>query len=407
MPTERFQFTSADGHQLAAALDLPEHEPLAYALFAHCFTCGKDVLAAKRIATALAARGIAVLRFDFTGLGSSEGDFANSTFSSNVADLVRAADHLRETRKGPAILIGHSLGGAAILAAAGQIPDAKAVVTIAAPSDPAHVTHLFGDRIEDIRRHGKVEVQLAGRPFHITSQFLDDIAEHSLMAQVTNLHKALRIMHSPTDDTVGIDNATKIFVAAKHPKSFVSLAGADHLLSGKRDAAYVAGVIAAWAERYVDLALPEQAAASDNAPRKVVVSETRNGKFQQTVSVGPHRTVADEPVAVGGDDSGPGPYDYLLAGLGACTSMTMRMYADRKSLPLDRVTVTLDHRKVHAEDCAECETKVGMLDQIDRVISIEGALDAEQRAKLMEIADKCPVHRTLKSEIRIVTSAAD
>ncbi len=406
VPTERFQFTSADGHQLAAALDLPEREPLAYALFAHCFTCGKDVLAAKRIATALAARGIAVLRFDFTGLGSSEGDFANSTFSSNVADLVRAADHLRETRKGPAILIGHSLGGAAILAAAGQIPDAKAVVTIAAPSDPTHVTHLFKDRIEDIRKHGKVEVQLAGRPFHITSEFLDDIAEHGLMAQVAKLHKALLIMQSPTDDTVGIDNATKIFVAAKHPKSFVSLAGADHLLSGKRDAAYVAGVIAAWAERYVDLALPEQPAAKANAPRKVVVSETRNGKFQQTVSVGPHQLVADEPVAFGGDDSGPGPYDYLLAGLGACTSMTMRMYADRKSLPLDRVTVTLDHRKIHAEDCTECETKVGMLDQIERVISIEGALDAEQRAKLMEIADKCPVHRTLKSEIRIVTSAA-
>ena len=407
MPTERFQFTSAAGHQLAAALDLPEGTPLAYALFAHCFTCGKDVLAAKRIATALAAKGIAVLRFDFTGLGSSEGDFANSTFSSNVADLVRAADHLRETRKGPAILIGHSLGGAAILAAAGQIPDAKAVVTIAAPSDPAHVTHLFKDRVEDIRKQGKVEVQLAGRPFHITSEFLDDIAEHSLMAQVTKLHKALLIMHSPTDDTVGIDNATQIFVAARHPKSFVSLAGADHLLSGKRDAAYVADVIAAWAERYVDLAQPEHPAVSASTPRQVVVRETRNGKFQQSVSVGPHRLVADEPIAAGGDDSGPGPYDYLLAGLGACTSMTMRLYADRKSLPLDRVTVTLDHRKIHAEDCAECETRVGMLDQIERVISIEGTLDAEQRAKLMEIADKCPVHRTLKSEIRIVTSAAD
>lgn len=407
MPTERFQFTSAAGHQLAAALDLPEREPLAYVLFAHCFTCGKDVLAAKRIATALAAKGIAVLRFDFTGLGSSEGDFANSTFSSNVADLVRAADHLRETRGAPAILIGHSLGGAAILAAAGQIPDAKAVVTIAAPSDPAHVTHLFKDSIEDIRKHGKVEVQLAGRPFHITSEFLDDIAEHSLMAQVAKLHKALLIMHSPTDDTVGIDNATHIFVAAKHPKSFVSLAGADHLLSGKRDAAYVADVISAWAARYADLALPEQPTAPDSAPRKVVVRETRNGKFQQTVSVGPHQMVADEPVAAGGDDSGPGPYDYVLAGLGACTSMTMRMYADRKSLPLERVTVTLDHSKIHAEDCAECETRTGMLDQIERVISIEGALDAEQRKKLMEIADKCPVHRTLTSEIRIVTSAAD
>ena len=407
MPTERFQFTSAEGHQLAAALDLPDGTPHAYALFAHCFTCGKDVLAAKRIAVALAAKGIAVLRFDFTGLGSSEGDFANSTFSSNVADLVRAADHLRETRKAPAILIGHSLGGAAILAAAGRIPDAKAVVTIAAPSDPAHVTGLFKDRIEDIRKDGKVEVQLAGRPFHITGEFLDDIAEHSLMAQVAKLHKALLIMHSPTDDTVGIDNATHIFVAAKHPKSFVSLAGADHLLSGKRDAGYVADVIAAWAERYVDPALPEQPAVAGSAPRKVVVGETRNGKFQQTISVGPHRLVADEPIAAGGDDSGPGPYDFVLAGLGACTSMTMRMYADRKSLPLERVTVTLEHSKIHAEDCAECETRTGMLDQIERVISIEGTLDADQRGKLMEIADKCPVHRTLKSEIRIVTRAAD
>jgi putative redox protein len=392
---------------LAAALDLPEREPQAYALFAHCFTCGKDVLAAKRIAVALAAKGIAVLRFDFTGLGSSEGDFANSTFSSNVADLVHAADHLRELRKAPAILIGHSLGGAAILAAAGQIPDARAVVTIAAPSDPNHVTGLFRDRIEDIRAQGKVEVQLAGRPFHITREFLDDIAEHGLMAHVAKLHKALLIMHSPTDDTVGIDNATHIFAAARHPKSFVSLAGADHLLSGKRDAAYVADVIAAWSERYIDPAATEPVIDPGEAPRHVVVRETRNGKFQQTVTAGPHRMLADEPVAVGGDDTGPGPYDFVLAGLGACTSMTMRLYADRKSLPLDRVTVTLKHDKIYAQDCGDCETKTGMLDQIERVIAMEGALDAEQRARLMEIADKCPVHRTLTSEVHIVTRAAD
>jgi uncharacterized OsmC-like protein/alpha-beta hydrolase superfamily lysophospholipase len=407
VPFERFQFTGSEGHQLAAALDMPEREPVAYALFAHCFTCGKDVLAARRIATALAAKGIAVLRFDFTGLGSSEGDFANSTFTSNVTDLVRAADHLRETRKGPAILIGHSLGGAAILAAAEQIPDAKAVVTIAAPSDPTHVTGLFKDRIEDIRKYGKVEVQLAGRPFHIKREFLDDIAEQNLMAQVTKLHRALLIMHAPTDDTVGIDNATHIFVAAKHPKSFVSLAGADHLLSGKRDAAYVANVIAAWAERYIDPVVPEQAADVSEAPRRVVVRETRAGKFQQTVSIGPHQMLADEPVAAGGEDTGPGPYDFVLAGLGACTSMTMRLYADRKSLPLERVTVTLKHSKIYAEDCAECETKAGMLDQIERVIAMEGALDAEQRRKLMEIADKCPVHRTLTSEVHIVSRAAD
>ena len=407
MPTERFQFTGEGGHQLAATLDLPEREPVAYALFAHCFTCGKDGLAAKRIAVALAKNGIAVLRFDFTGLGSSEGDFANATFSSNVADLVRAADHLRETRKAPAILIGHSLGGAAILAAAEKIPEAKAVVTVAAPSDPTHVTGLFKDRIDDIRAQGRADVSLAGRPFPITREFLDDIAQHELMAHVANLHKALLIMHAPTDETVGIDNATRIFVAAKHPKSFVSLAGADHLLSEKRDSLYVADVIAAWASRYVEPPAREEAIDPSQAPRGVVVRETRESKFQQTISIGPHRLIADEPVAAGGEDSGPGPYDFLLAGLGACTSMTMRLYADRKALPLERVTVTLHHSKIHAEDCAECETKDGMLDQIDRIIAIEGELNDDQRKRLMEIADKCPVHRTLTSEIRIVTRPAD
>lgn len=407
MPTERIQFTGEGGHQLSAALELPDDEPAAFALFAHCFTCGKDTLAAKRISVALAAKGIAVLRFDFTGLGSSEGDFANSTFSSNVADLVRAADHLRATRKAPSILIGHSLGGAAILAAAGKIPEAKAVATIAAPSDPAHVTGLFKEHLDNIRTQGEVEVSLAGRPFRIKREFLDDIVEHQLMKDVTGLHKALLVMHSPVDDTVGIDNATKIFVAAKHPKSFVSLDHADHLLTKPADALYAADVIAAWASRYVDAAKPAKAMDLPEAPRQVVIRETRKSKFNQIISVGPHRLVADEPVAAGGEDAGPGPYDFLLAGLGACTSMTMRLYADRKSLPLDRVTVTLKHSKIYAKDCAECEMRDGMLDQIERDIAIDGALDAEQRKKLMEIADKCPVHRTLTSQIRIVTRAVD
>lgn len=405
MPTEKFQFEGEGGHQLAAALDLPDGAPSAYALFAHCFTCGKDVLAAKRIATALAAKGIATLRFDFTGLGSSEGDFANSTFSSNVADLVRAANHLRETRQAPAILIGHSLGGAAILAAAGQIAEAKAVVTIAAPSDPAHVTGLFRDHVDNIREQGLAQVSLAGRPFTIKRAFLDDVAENPLMEKIAHLHKALLIMHSPTDDTVGIDNATRIFVTARHPKSFVSLSGADHLLSNRRDSAYVADMIAAWATRYVDLAEP--AAEAVDQPRQVVVRETRNSKFQNTVSIGPHYLLADEPHSAGGDDTGPGPYDFLLAGLGACKSMTMRLYAERKSFPLERATVTLNHSKIHAKDCAECETKEGLLDQIDVSIGLEGPLDADQRKRILEIADKCPVHRTLTSEIRIMTRAAD
>jgi len=403
--TERFQFSGADGQQLAATLDLPDTPPVAYALFAHCFTCGMNVLAARRIATALAAHGIAVLRFDFTGIGASEGEFANTTFSSNVGDLVRAADHLRETRMAPAILIGHSLGGAAVLAAAERIPEAKAVVTIAAPSDPVHVTGMFKDRVEDIRRDGDVEVQLAGRPFRIKREFLDDVAEQNLTTRIGKLRKALLILHSPTDNTVGIDNATHIFVAAKHPKSFISLTGADHLLNQKRDAEYVAHVVAAWVERYLDRAVAEQPA--DDPPRRVVVQETRDGKLQQQITIGPHRMLADEPASVGGEDTGPNPYEFLLSGLGACTSMTMRMYADRKALPLDRVTVTLSHRKIHAKDCADCETKVGMLDHIERVIAIEGDLDAEQRQRLMEIADKCPVHRTLTSEVHITTHAAD
>jgi uncharacterized OsmC-like protein/fermentation-respiration switch protein FrsA (DUF1100 family) len=407
MPTERFQFEGEGGIQLAASLDLPDGDPLAYALFAHCFTCGKDVLAAKRIAVTLAGKGIAVLRFDFTGLGSSEGDFANATFSSNVADLVRAANFLREKRTAPAILIGHSLGGAAILAAAAKIPEAKAVVTIAAPSDPAHVTGLFKGQVEDIRNNGEAKVSLAGRPFTIKRAFLDDVAEQNLMADIASLHKALLVMHSPTDDTVGIDNATRIFVAAKHPKSFVSLAGADHLLSQRRDSAYVADVIAAWATRYLDAAT-EAVAAPSGEPRRVVVRETRNSKFQNTVTIGPHHLVADEPKASGGDDSGPGPYDFLLAALGACKSMTMRLYADRKSFPLERATVTLNHSKIHAKDCEECETREGMLDQIEVAIGLEGdALDADQRKRILEIADKCPVHRTLTSEIRILTRAAD
>ncbi|MGJ4943809.1 bifunctional alpha/beta hydrolase/OsmC family protein [Bradyrhizobium sp. HKCCYLS1011] len=408
MPTERFQFEGSGGDKLAAALDLPDGAPHAYALFAHCFSCGKETHAARRIAMALAAKGIAVLRFDFTGLGSSEGDFANTTFSSNVADLVRAANHLRETRKAPALLIGHSLGGAAVLAAAAEIPEAKAVVTIAAPSDPAHVTGFFKDRIEDIRAQGSAEVSLAGRPFRINRSFLDDVAEQHLLDKVVHLHKALLVMHSPVDDTVGIDNATRIFVTAKHPKSFVSLDHADHLVSSKQDAAYIADVIASWASRYIDVPISQPAAAAaEDGPREVIVRETRASKFQQTIAIGPHHLTADEPLAAGGQDSGPGPYDFLLTALGACTSMTMRLYADRKFLPLDRVTVRLKHSKIHAEDCAECETRVGMIDQLDRVITMEGALDEAQRAKLMEIADKCPVHRTLTSEIRIVTRRAD
>ncbi|HEX7884204.1 MAG TPA: bifunctional alpha/beta hydrolase/OsmC family protein [Afipia sp.] len=408
MTTEKFQFPGSDGQMLAASLDLPDGAPTAYALLAHCFTCGKDVLAVRRIAEGLAKHGIATLRFDFTGIGASEGEFANTTFSSNIADLVLAADHLRKTQRAPSILIGHSLGGAAILAAASLIPEATCIATIAAPSDPSHVTHLFKDHIPAIREQGELEVQLSGRPFRIKREFLDDVAEHRLTETVAKLHKPLLIFHSPTDDYVGIDNATRLFVAAKHPKSFISLAGADHLLTQKRDAVYVADMIAAWAARFLDAApASSSAAALPEIADGVMVQETGASKFQQIISVGKHRMIADEPVEAGGLDTGPGPYDFLLAGLGACTSMTMRLYAERKSLPLARTTVTLKHSRVYAKDCEECETKEGMISRIERTIAMEGDLDAGQRAKLMDIADKCPVHRTLTSEISIVTRAAE
>jgi putative redox protein len=411
MPAQQFDFPNASGLRLAGLLDNPLGETRAYALFAHCFTCGKDVHAAKRIAEGLTALGIAVLRFDFTGLGSSEGEFANTTFSSNVADLVAAADHLRRVKRAPAILIGHSLGGAAVLAAASAVPEARAVVTIGAPSDPAHVAGLFKDARAEIEAGGEVDVTLAGRPFRIRRAFLDDVAEQQLSGRINALHKALLVFHSPTDDIVGIDNASRIFAAARHPKSFVSLAGADHLLSRRGDAAYVANVIAAWAERYLDMA--PQAAAPVEAPLRaggdedrgvVLVRETGQGRFQQEITAGAHRLLADEPNDVGGTDSGPNPYDLLLAALGACTAMTLRLYAERKALRLDRVAVRLRHAKVHAADCENCESRDGRVDRIERGIVLEGELDAQQRARLLEIADKCPIHRTLTSGVDIVTS---
>jgi uncharacterized OsmC-like protein/pimeloyl-ACP methyl ester carboxylesterase len=399
MPSERFDFPNARGEKLSARLDRPAGIPVAYALFAHCFTCGKDNLAARRIAEGLTARGIAVLRFDFTGLGASEGEFANTNFSSNVADLVAAANHMHVMFKAPAILIGHSLGGAAVLCAAAELPEARAVVTIGAPADPAHVVGLFAQQVPEIQAQGEVEVSLAGRPFRIRREFLEDIADQRLKDRIARLRKALLVLHSPTDDTVGIDNASAIFLAAKHPKSFVSLDGADHLISQRRDAVYAADVIAAWAERYLDM-VPEP----DMAPLEgVLVEETHNGKFEQAIIAGSHRYIADEPISAGGNGAGPNPYEYLLAALGACTSMTIRLYAERKQLPLRHVSVLLKHDKIHAQDCENCETKVGMVDRIDRTVTLEGELDELQRAKLLEIADKCPVHRTLSSEIDIKT----
>ena len=389
-------FPGATGANLAARLDLPA-KPRAFALFAHCFTCGKDSVAASRIAEALTARGIAVLRFDFTGIGGSEGEFANTNFSSNVQDLVAAADYLRTSHAPASLLIGHSLGGAAVLAAAPHVPEATGVVTIGAPSSAAHVTHNFAADLAEIVEKGTATVTLAGRPFTITKQFLDDVAGQTILDGLPKLKKALLVCHAPRDEYVGLQNATDIFAAARHPKSFVSLDTADHLLRKREDAVYLAEVIAAWASRYLPAADGSTALASG----MVEVRETRTGHLTQRVRAGRHVLLADEPVAVGGDDAGPGPYDYLLAALGACTSMTMRLYAERKGIVAERFAVRLSHRRVHARDCVDCETKEGKIDEITRDITIEGDVPDAVRARLMEIADKCPVHQTLTHEIKI------
>jgi uncharacterized OsmC-like protein/alpha-beta hydrolase superfamily lysophospholipase len=407
MSSQKVSFTGANGIALAARLDLPLGAPRAYAIFAHCFTCSKDTKAAMYVSAALAEQGIAVLRFDFTGLGGSGGDFANTNFSSNIADLIAAADHVRSTYGPPEILIGHSLGGAAVLAAAPKISDVRAVATINAPFDPSHVLHMMAAARPEIESAGEAEVILAGRPFRIRKQFVEDIQGQRLSDGLAAMRKALLVMHAPLDSTVSIDNASHIFLAAKHPKSFVALDGADHLLTRKEDAQYAGSVLAAWAARYI--ANPLSAYDKETlsaAAGEVTVASAGIGKFAQLIAAGRHRLRADEPAAVGGDDTGPAPYDLLLAALGACTSMTLTMYAARKQWPLGRVSVKLRHNKVYADDCAECENTKTKLDRIEREITLEGELDAAQRERLLEIADKCPVHNTLEAGAEIVTRLA-
>lgn len=408
---ERVEFPGSTGLKLSARLDLPAGPPKAFALFAHCFTCGKDLRSAGRLATALTDAGFGVLRFDFTGLGSSEGEFANTNFSSNTQDLHAAVEWLREQHSAPQILVGHSLGGAAVLAVAGDVPEVRAVATIGAPADTQHLTALFDDAVDEIAAEGEACVSLAGRPFTIKQQFLDDLNSHEVTARVAAMKTPLLVLHSPIDNTVGIENAAEIFEAARHPKNFMSLDGADHLLSAPRDAEFAAGAIAAFASRYVEDESGALAAPGAVAP--VVVAETTQGPFLNHVVVGRHRFLADEPESIGGFDAGPAPYDFLGVALGACTSMTLRMYADRKKMPLDRVTVEVHHNKVHADDCEACaenellDGRTGMIDQFERVITVEGHdLTDDDRQKLLIIADKCPVHRTLENASAISTRLA-
>ncbi len=393
-------FTNKTGYQLSARLELPiDRHPIAYALFAHCFTCSKNIRAVRSISQCLTKRGIAVLRFDFAGLGDSEGDFSDTNFTSNIQDLIAAADYLTSNLEAPSILIGHSLGGAAVLAAAHEIPSVKAVVTIGAPSEPAHVEHLVQSASEEIRTTGQAKVQIGMQSFNIKKQFLEDIKEQTLKEKINRLGRALLILHSPQDQVVTVDNAEKIYLAARHPKSFISLDGADHLLSRKEDGHYVGEVIASWVIRY----LPKPVENPLKSGSQVAVRLNNADAFTSEVKAGKHHFVADEPESVGGNDFGPSPYELVSSGLGACTVMTLHMYARRKKWDLQEVTCHIDHHKNYAEDLVADGQKPQKIDVFDRHITLTGDLDDKQKARLLEIADRCPVHRTLHGKVKILT----
>ena len=402
--TESVHFPNADGHRLAGRIDLPDgRAPLAYALFAHCFTCSKDLRAARRLTRALTDEGYGVLAFDFTGLGQSEGEFAATTFAHNVEDLAAAAAFLRETREAPRLLIGHSLGGAAVLCAARLIPEAGAVCTVAAPADPAHVLHhIQEEEAAEIRRRGEAEVTIGGRPFRVRQAFLDELAEPQRMAErVGALGKALLVMHAPSDRTVGIENARTIYEAARHPKSFVSLDTADHLLSDPADADYAARVLAAWAARY----LPgEEGEGREETAGYTTdhVTATLGAGLRTEIRARGLPLVADEPRRVGGTEAGPTPFDLVASGLAACTAMTVRLYADRKGWPLASVDVRVDRDRVAAPEGHATHAKDGKVDRYRVQVSYSGDLSDEQRARLLEIAGRCPVHRSLTSAALIV-----
>ncbi len=403
MPHQKITFENQRGQALSGILDLPATAPVAYALFAHCFTCSKNLKAASHVARALTDAGIAVLRFDFTGLGQSEGEFSDTNFSSNVDDLLAAVSYLEQEHEAPAILVGHSLGGTAVLQAAANVDSAVAVVTIGSPSEPAHVARMFTGSEDTLRDRGEATVNLGGRPFLMKQQFLDDLEKQDLRSSIGSLRKALLIMHAPLDDVVDIDNASALFAAAKHPKSFVSLDTADHLLSREADSQYAGRVLASWASRYLPESKGSEALPAADA---AVVAITSAGGFRTDVRLGDHAIVADEPLAVGGTGLGPTPYDLLSAALATCTSMTLLMYARHKKLKFESATVRVEHDKIHARDCEDCESGTGKIDEFRRTISLEGDLSDAERKRMLEIADRCPVHLTLHGETKVRSALA-
>ena len=401
MKTTRLYFRNAEGQELSAKLEQPvDKKPRSYAIFAHCFTCHKNLLAVTNISRSLTAKGIAVLRFDFTGLGESEGEFSETNFSSNVDDLIAAADYLKENHEAPKIIIGHSLGGAAAIMAASRIKEIEAVATIGAPADVPHVKHLFQGSVEEIETSGQAMVSLGGRPFTIKKQFIDDLESNDLESILKSLKKPLLILHSPQDDTVDISNAAKIYNAAMHPKSFISMDGADHLLTRRSDSLYAGDVVATWASRYIDL--------SDNVDldtdmQVVVRNEKANGLLTEVKASG-HYLIADEPESVGGTNLGGTPYDLLLSALGACTAMTLRLYANHKGIDLEEVKVHMSREKRYDEDAKNPDDKQRKMEFIDREIEISGNMTQAQKERMIEIADRCPVHKTLTHGLSINTT---
>ena len=392
---KRVRFPGAVGAELAGRLELPHLEPRGMALLAHCFSCSKDAKALVRIARALVEEGFAVFRFDFTGVGDSGGEFADTNFTTNVEDLVAAADYLRQEIRAPEVLVGHSLGGAAVLAGAKRIPEARAVATLAAPSDTRHLEHTLLHSAPELAEAGEAELNLLGRPVRLRKQLLEDLAEVDLESAIAGLDLPLLILHSPQDQIVPVDHARRIYKAARHPKSFVALDGADHLLlDEKDDAQFVGRLLATWAGRYLE---PVDVEDRDLDGGEVLV-ESRSSGFFNRISAGMHTLVADEPRSLGGTDAGPNPYDLLLASLGACKSMTLRMYAERKQWPLEEVSVRLRHQRIHAKDCEECQSTDGKIDQIEVDLDLSGPLTEEQLERLAEISERCPVQRTLVTE---------
>lgn len=404
MKSERISIPNSSGHQLSAYIELPANQKPSYmAVFAHCFTCSGSFAPVRHITRELTNYGFGVVRFDFTGLGKSEGHFSDSHFSANVQDLIDVCNYVSQKYLTPSLLIGHSLGGAAAITAAHQLKDIKAVATIGAPANVEHVKHHFEHKINEVLQQGQADVNIGGRPFVINKKFVEGFDKIALLDIVKKLKKPILILHSPFDKIVGIENAQNLYHNAFHPKSFISLDQADHLLTQKEDSVYVGSVIGAWVKKYYP---PKENIFLDREGEQLVGHlNLEEDQFTTSIQTKSHALIADEPLEVGGDDFGPSPYELLVAGLAACTTMTLKLYANRKKWDLKEVYVYLTHSKKHMEAPGEASTN--KIDFIEKKLKFVGNLTDEQRARLLEISAKCPVHRTLSNGIKFKTSVIE